>query len=153
MSQYWKMWVPDCEFSLAPRYFMNSVVDNPDGMYIFLSAGEAESRVTIQFPGRVLAYRTSVSLAALRSRMAFVDENQLPIKEDPSFLLVENSEYAGSIEWDSQGIFNAHQLVHFVLNAEDGIFEVITELLPKIVQGWSFETEDQDWGPFAGISP
>ena len=152
MKQYWKIWEPSCQFSLASKYYMNSVVDNPDGMYIFLSAVDAESRITIQFPGRVLSYRTSVSLAALRSRMAFVDENQLPIKEDPSFLLVENSGYSKSIEWDSQGIYCVQQLVHFVLNAEDGIFEVITESLPEIIEGWSFEAKEQEWGPFINTS-
>ena len=149
MDQYWKVWEPHCEFPLAKEYFINSIVDNPDGMYMFLSGADMESHITIQFPGRVLSYRTSVDLACLRSRMAFVDEKKQTIMEYVPFFFVENSAYAKSIEWDSQGIYKCEQMVHFVLDSSDGIFEVITELAPKICNGWAFETEKQTWGPFS----
>ena len=149
MEQYWRRWEPRCEVPLANEYFINSIVDNPDGMYLFLSGVDEDSHITIQFPGRVLSYRTSDSLASLRSRMAFVDREGKPISVNELFYVVENSEYAKAVEWDSQGIYQCDRMVHFVLESPNGIFEVITELEPQICDGWVFETEEQIWGPFA----
>ena len=55
---------------------------------------------------------------------------------------MDNSSYVKEIAEESQDIYPFSQLIHFAVVGGQALFEVITDALPIITQGWEFSPED-----------
>lgn len=90
----------------------------------------------------VYAYRTRLELAALCTLDKIEDKTRGFLTSDWTFFVVENSAYAKEIAEESQDIYPFSQLIHFAIVGGQALFEVITDTLPIITEGWEFPPED-----------
>lgn len=148
MVNNWKAWIPDQD--LDNKYFVCKVVDDADGLRLFLISNDYKKKICVQFPGMVYAYRNRLELAALRTLNEVADNTGAFKVSDWTFFVVENSAYANEIAKDSQDIYPFSQLIHFAVVGGQALFEAITDTLPVIIQGWdaSFEDKDSVYGLF-----
>lgn len=136
----WKMWIP--HYSLENKYFICKAVDDEDGLQLFLISNDYTKKICVQFPGMVYAYRNRLELAALCTLDEITDKNGAFKAADWTFFVVENSIYAKEIAKESQDIYPFSQLIHFAIVGGQALFEVITDALPIITEGWEFSPED-----------
>ena len=90
----------------------------------------------------VYAYRNRLELAALCTLDEITDKTGAFKAADWTFFVVENSIYAKEIAKESQDIYPFSQLIHFAIVGGQALFEVITDALPIITEGWEFSPED-----------
>ena len=140
MENNWKAWIP--HHDLENKYFICKVVDDEDGLQLFLISNDYTKQICVQFPGMVYAYRTRLELAALCTLDKIEDKTIGFLTSDWTFFVVENSAYAKEIAEESQDIYPFSQLIHFAIVGGQALFEVITDTLPIITEGWEFPPED-----------
>lgn len=140
MENNWKAWIP--HHDLENKYFICKVVDDEDGLQLFLISNDYTKQICVQFPGMVYAYRTRLELAALCTLDKIEDKTRGFLASDWTFFVVENSAYAKEIAKESQDIYPFSQLIHFAIVGGQALFEVITDALPIITEGWEFPPED-----------
>ena len=136
----WKMWIP--HYNLENKYFICKAVDDEDGLQLFLISNDYTKKICVQFPGMVYAYRNRLELAALCTLDEITDKTGAFKAADWTFFVVENSIYAKGIAKESQDIYPFSQLIHFAIVGGQALFEVITDALPIITEGWEFSPED-----------
>lgn len=136
----WKMWIP--HYNLENKYFICKAVDDEDGLQLFLISNDYTKKICVQFPGMVYAYRNRLELAALCTLDEITDKTGAFKAADWTFFVVENSIYAKEIAKESQDIYPFSQLIHFAIVGGQALFEVITDALPIITEGWEFSPED-----------
>lgn len=135
-TDFWTIWRPS--LSIHRKYDAFQSVEDTDGLKILLRSTADTSNITVQFPGFVYAYRSTVELAALETI------NQIEAKEgertylasDWTFFIVKNSSYAKQVERASQEIYPADTLIHVALVTSTHLIEVLTNVMPHIVSGW-----------------
>ena len=120
------------------KYFICKVVDDEDGLQLFHISNDYTKKICVQFPGMVYAYRNRLELAALCTLDKIEDKTRGFLASDWTFFVVENSAYAK----ESQDIYPFSQLIHFAIVGGQALFEVITDALPIITEGWEFPPED-----------
>lgn len=140
MENNWKAWVP--HHDLENKYFICKVVDDEDGLQLFLISHDDTKKICVQFPGMVYAYRNRLELAALYTIDKIEDNTRAYSASDWTFFVVENSSYAKEIAKESQDIYPFSQLIHFAIVGGQALFEVITDTLPVITKGQEFLPED-----------
>jgi len=140
MENNWKMWIP--HYSLENKYFICKAVDDEDGLQLFFISNDYTKKICVQFPGMVYAYRNRLELAALCTLDEITDKTGAFKASDWTFFVVENSIYAKEIAKESQDIYPFSQLIHFAIVGGQALFEVITDALPIITEGWEFSPED-----------
>ena len=140
-TDHWTIWHP--QIPIHRKYDVIGLIENPDRLQILLSSIEDVSQITVQFPGFVYAYRSTVELAALETinQIKATEGKQTYTASDWTFFIVENSSYAKQIERASQGIYPASALIHFVIVAGTCLIEVLTSLMPEIVSGWNEQAQ------------
>ncbi|MEG2013820.1 MAG: hypothetical protein RR063_11555 [Anaerovoracaceae bacterium] len=97
---------------------------------------EDKSKIYIEFPGMVYAYRSMDELSALETMDHVVDETGNFMASDWSFFLVENSSYIDLIKKSSKGVYSDYEFIHFAVISGESLLEVITDMIPKFHQGW-----------------
>lgn len=140
MENNWKAWMP--YHDLENKYFIHKVVDDEDGLQLFLISNDYTKKICVQFPGMVYAYRNRLELAVLCTLDKIEDQTRGFWASDWTFFVVENSAYAKEIAKESQGIYPVSQLIHFAVVGGQALFEVITDALPIITEGWGCLHED-----------
>ncbi len=140
LESNWKAWVPNCD--LERKYFICKAVDDEDGLHLLLISNDYKKKICVQFPGMVYAYRNRLELAALCTLNEVIDKTKAFDVSDWTFFVVENSAYAREIAKESQDIYPFSKLIHFAVVGGQALFEVITDALPIITQGWEFSPED-----------
>lgn len=135
----WKAWVPD--YDLDRKYFISKAVDDEDGLHLFLISID-DKKICVQFPGMVYAYRNRLELAALATLDDIADKVGAFTASDWTFFVVENSAYAKEVAEESQDIYSFSQLIHFAVVGGQALFEIITDALPIITEGWDFSPEN-----------
>lgn len=133
MKDQWIKWVPN--ISVQPKYFIKKIVDDENGLYVFLVSIEDDSSICMKFPGTVYAYRSLDELSALGTMDHVVDETGHFMASDWTFFLVEQSSYVETIKAGSKGVYSDYDLIHLVVLAGESLFEVITDMLPYITKG------------------
>lgn len=133
MENNWKAWIP--HHDLENKYFICKVVDDEDGLQLFLISNDYTKKICVQFPGMVYAYRTRLELAALCTLDKIEDKTRGFLASDWTFFVVENSGYAKEIAKESQDIYPFSRLIHFAIVGGQALFEVITDALPIITEG------------------
>lgn len=133
MKDQWIKWVPN--ISVQPKYFIKKIVDDENGLYVFLVSIEDDSSICMEFPGTVYAYRSMDELSALGTMDHVVDETGHFMASDCTFFLVEQSSYVETIKAGSKGVYSDYDLIHFVVLSGESLFEVITDMLPHITKG------------------
>ena len=136
MENNWKAWIP--HHDLENKYFICKVVDDEDGLQLFHISNDYTKKICVQFPGMVYAYRNRLELAALCTLDKIEDKTRGFLASDWTFFVVENSAYAK----ESQDIYPFSQLIHFAIVGGQALFEVITDALPIITEGWELPPED-----------
>lgn len=136
MEEKWRQWHPIEELDLIPKYYLHGVLDDVDGLRIFLEGFNGESPVTVQFPGYVVSYRCTEEQAAFLTLSKITGQIGCHAFSSWTFFAVENSPYIQQIAYESQGIYPAQNLMHFAIIHADGILEVITSEPPQICKGW-----------------
>ena len=140
MENNWKAWIP--HHNLENKYFICKMVDDEDGLQLFLISNDYTKKICVQFPGMVYAYRNRLELAALRTLDKIEDKTRGFSASDWTFFVVENSAYAKEIAKESQDIYLFSQLIHFAIVGGQALFEVITDALPIIAKGREFSPKD-----------
>lgn len=140
MENNWKAWIPNHD--LEKKYFVCKTVDDEDGLHLFLISVDYKKKICVQFPGMVYAYRNRLELAALRTLDKITDKTGAFKASDWTFFVVENSTYAKEIAEESQDIYSFSQLIHFAVVAGQVLFEIITDALPILTEGWEFSLKD-----------
>ena len=140
MENNWKAWMPD--YDLKQKYYVCKTVDDEDGLRLFLISVDYKKKICVQFPGMVYAYRNRLELAALRTLDKVEDPTKSFTASDWTFFIVENSTYAKEIAKESQDIYSFSQLIHFAVVGGQVLFEVITDALPILTQGWAFPSKN-----------
>lgn len=140
MENNWKTWIP--HYDLENKYFICKVVDDEDGLQLFLISNDYTKKICVQFPGMVYAYRNRLELAALCTLDKIEDKTRGFLASDWTFFVVENSAYAKEIAKESQDIYPFSRLIHFAIVGGQALFEVITDALPIITEDWEFSPED-----------
>ena len=126
MENNWKAWKPSAD--ICRRYSTRKVIFDEHGLKLYLFNAVEDSRITIQFLGKVYAYRCTEELAALNILNS--------IASDQTLHIVEDSTYARKIEADSYGAYSFSQLIHVGIIDADFLQEIITDALPEIMNGW-----------------
>ena len=134
MKEYWEKWQPS--IAVSRRYDLIKLEKDNDGFRLFVDSTDDNSRIKIQFAGRIYAYRSTMELAGLSNFNKMNDKNGTNIVSDGTFFIVQNSNYVKKIEADSGVIFPTSQLIHFAIIASTTYEEIITDQLPEILQGW-----------------
>lgn len=143
MENDWKAWIP--HHDLEKKYFISKMVDDEDGLLLFLISVDYKKKICVRFPGMVYAYRNRLELAALCTLDKIEDKTRAFTASDWTFFVVENSAYTKEIAKESQDIYSFSQLIHFAIVGGQALFEIITDVLPVITEGWEFspkETQD-----------
>ena len=140
MENNWKAWIPN--YNLENKYFICKTVDDEDGLQLFLISNDYTKKICVQFPGMVYAYRNRFELAALCTLDQITDQTRAFEASDWTFFVVENSTYVKEIVEESQGIYSFSQLIHFAVVGGQALFEVITDAIPILTEGWGFWSED-----------
>lgn len=140
MENGWKAWIPNQH--LEKKYFISKVVDDEDGLQLFLISNDYTKKICVQFPGMVYAYRNRLELAALCTLDEIEDKARGFCASDWTFFVVENSTYAQEIATESQDIYPFSQLIHFAIVGSQALFEAITDILPVITDGWEVSSKD-----------
>lgn len=140
MENNWKAWIPDHD--LKNKYFICKAVDDEDGLRLFLISNDYEKKICVQFPGMVYAYRNRLELAALSTLDEVVDKSGAVEASNWTFFVAENSAYAREVAKESQDIYPMSQLIHFAVVGGQALFEVITDTLPVITEGWEILSEE-----------
>lgn len=134
MENNWKAWIPDHD--LENKYFICKAIDDEDGLRLFLNSNDYGKKICVQFPGMVYAYRNRLELAALSTLDEVVDKSRAVEASNWTFFVAENSAYAREVAKESQDIYPVSQLIHFAVVGGQALFEVITDTLPVITEGW-----------------
>lgn len=59
---------------------------------------------------------------------------------------MDNSSYVKEIAEESQDIYPFSQLIHFAVVGGQALFEIITDTLPIITEGWELPSKDaEEW--------
>lgn len=140
MENNWKVWAPNQD--LEKKYYISKVVDDEDGLCLFLISVSNQKKLCVRFPGMVYAYRNRLELAALRTLDTIAEQTEGFTASDWTFFLVENSAYAKEIAAESQDIYPFSQLIHVAVVAGQALFEVITNTLPILSEGWECPSND-----------
>ena len=140
MENDWNIWIPDDD--LEKKYYISKAVDDEDGLRLFLISVDDDKKLCVQFPGMVYAYRNRLELAALATLDKIADKTGTFKASDWTFFVVEHSTYAKEVAEESQDIYSSSQLIHFAIVGGQALFEVITDALPIITEGWEFSPED-----------
>lgn len=140
MENNWKAWIPSHD--LEKKYFISKVVDDEDGLQLFLISVDYKKQICVQFPGMVYAYRNRLELAASATLDKITDETGVLTASDWTFFVVENSSCAKEIAEESQDIYPFSQLIHFAVVGGQALFEIITDALPVISEGGELLSED-----------
>lgn len=140
MENIWKAWIPN--YHVEKKYFISKINDDENGLQLFLISNDYKEKISVQFPGMVYAYRNRLELAALCTLDKIEDKTRLFTASDWTFFIVENSTYAKEITNESQDIYSFSQLIHFAIVGGQALFEVITDVLPVITEGWEFLVEN-----------
>ena len=111
-------------------------------MQISSLSNDYTKKICVQFPGMVYAYRNRFELAALCTLDQITDQTRAFEASDWTFFVVENSTYVKEIVEESQGIYSFSQLIHFAVVGGQALFEVITDAIPILTEGWGFWSED-----------
>lgn len=136
-TDLWTIWRPS--LSIHRKYDVFQSVEDPDGLRILLSSTEDTSKITVQFPGSVYAYRSTEELAALETinQIEAKERERTYLASDWTFFVVKNSSYAKQVERASRGIYPADTLIHVALVTGTHLMAVLTSLMPQIVSGWN----------------
>lgn len=79
-----------------------------------------------------------LELAALATLDGIPETSGAATAADWTFFVVENSAYARAVAEESQEIYPFSQLIHFAVVGGQALFEVITDELPILTEGWKF---------------
>lgn len=134
MKDQWIKWQPN--ISVQRKYFIKKIVDDESGLHVFLVSVEDNSKICIEFPGIVYAYRSVDELSALGTMDHVVDEKGHFMASDWTFFLVEKSSYIDIIKNSSKGVYFDYDLIHFAVISGESLLEVITDMLPHFIEGW-----------------
>ena len=140
MENNWKAWIP--AYTLEKKYFVCKAVDDEDGLCLFLISVDDQKKLCVRFPGMVYAYRNRLELAALATLDKIADNAGAFTASDWTFFVVENSTYAREIAKESQDIYSFSQLIHFAVVGGQVLFEIITDALPILTEGWKFSSSE-----------
>lgn len=130
------------DYDLEQKYFICKAVDDEDGLRLFLISNDYTKKLCVQFPGMVYAYRNRLELAALCTLDKIEDKTRAFTASDWTFFVVEHSSYAKEIAEESQDIYSFSQLIHFAVVGGQALFEIITDALPTLSEGWEFPSKD-----------
>lgn len=134
MADQWIKWEPN--ISVQRKYFIRKIVDDETGLHVFCIGTENHSKIRMEFPGLVYAYRSTMELSALETIDHVVDENGYWMASEWTFFIVEESSYIDEVKNNSKGIYSDCDLIHFAVMAGESLLEVITDMPPHFVEGW-----------------
>lgn len=136
-DERWEKWSLDYNIEIKPKYFIHGILDDLNGLRVYLCDFYGDSSITILFSGFVYSYRYNEEQAILRTLSEVSAKFGRDFLSTWTFFVVHNSRYAEQIDFTSQGIYSAKDLIHFNIVDGDGVLEVITDAYPQIVEGWS----------------
>lgn len=136
MKNRWRKWDPN--ILVQRKYFTKKMVEDEDGLHIFFISVEDDddSKLRMEFPGMVYAYRSMEELSALETINQVVDEDGHWMAPEWTFFIVEESSYVDEVKSNSKGIYADYDLIHFAVMAGESLTEVITDMLPYVMEGW-----------------
>lgn len=131
MDEIWQRWEPTTE--LSKKYYIDSIIDNIQGLSIILSDAEIEdSKIEIVFDNSVHAYR-STDESYRQKILNYIDEKYgTEFYSEWTLFKVVNSEYFEWIYNQSFGIAEIEELNHFSIIAVDSIIDIIAAYEPII---------------------
>lgn len=131
MQEKWTKWEPVA--GLAPKYDVESIVDNHDGLTVTLvDTKNDKNKVSVVFTGRILSYRwADETYMDQRVRNLFQEYGSKFFCEWTLFK-VTNSEYAKYISETSGTLSDVSPFTHFVFVTNELLFEVLYSYEPKI---------------------
>ena len=134
MIDQWVKWKPN--ILVQKKYFIKKIVDDESGLYVFLFSTEDNSRICIEFPEAVYAYRSMDELSAFGTMDHVVDEKGHFMASNWTFFLVKKSSYVEKIKDSSKAVYFDYNLIHFAVISGELLLEVITDVLPHFIEGW-----------------
>jgi hypothetical protein len=137
VENIWEKWIPN--IGVKRKYYIHSIVDNFNGLYVFLFDTDDSSKINVQFPGRVYAYRSVEELAALSYLESVNDKNGNWMASEWTFFVVQNSSYAREVAKNSYDVYSFDSLIHIAIISGESLFEIITDMLPEVEEGWTVE--------------
>lgn len=131
MKEKWIKWEPIK--NLSRKYYLESLVENHDGLKIMLSSAENDAKqILIYFQDSVKAYRKTDESFILLT-LHYLGENYgSAFYGNWDFFIVENSEYLNWIIKQSHEIYEPHDFKHYCILASDVMIDIIAGYEPTV---------------------
>lgn len=131
MLEEWTRWQP--VQGLGPKYFIDSISDNLDGLQIILFEKRAKKeRVIITFEDSVDGYIRMDETYRYKLILDLGEKYGLDFYGDWTFFKVTNSSFLKWISEQSCTISDHRHLIHFSILAGDSVLDIVSGLEPKV---------------------
>ena len=131
MEEKWIRWEPIP--NLAEKYYVESIIDNTDGLKILLSNNNnSEERVLVSFPDTLRSYRTTCESFLVRTIEDLEENYGSKFYGEWTFFKVRNSKYLDWLKNESEGISEDYLMKHFCLLTIDAMIDIATGSEPTV---------------------